>query len=453
MPAPDFVGQQVPIPARRSESALTQRSVRWFFHPVSTPGRLTAIMASVDNQPPEPAMSARTGQTAPEAISATGAPIRLCVMATVDATIQHLCRGRLEYLQARGFEVTVVCAPTARRAEIEARGVRLHPAPMSRAVAPWQDARAVWNLWRFFRKERFDLIEVSTPKAALVGSLAAWLARAPCLVHLLRGLVYERQKRLTHWMVRLSLTVPCRLAHLVIGVSPSLRAQALRDRLCGPDRIVVLGHGSSNGVDLQRFAPQPAEVGAEVRARCNIPPDALVIGFVGRMTADKGLVELVDAFGELGGRCAQLYLLVVGDYDERDRPPARVRETIATDPRIKHVGFSDEPAPFYAAMDVLALPSYREGCANVLLEASATGTAVVTTDVTGCRDAIAENVSGLMVPVQNVAALRDALERVLRDAELRQRLGHAGRDWIEQHFEQRTVWQLYERQYRDLVQR
>jgi glycosyltransferase involved in cell wall biosynthesis len=380
----------------------------------------------------------------------------MCVIVTVDITLLNLCRGRFEYFTRHGFEVTAVCAPTPHADELRSRGIRLHTAPLARAMAPGRDLAALWNLWRFLRRERFDLVEVSTPKAALVGSIAAWLARVPCVVQLLRGLAYEDQGRIERLLLRWSQKLSCSLPHRVVAISQSLRDKVVADGVCRPDKITVLGEGSSNGIDLDYFTPAQAgvhdPVGMPDRRRAHdLPADAVVIGFVGRMTGDKGITELIDAFVDLAASRPDVYLLLVGDYEARDQPPTRTVQAISEHPRIRHVGWRQDTRPYYAAMDIFALPSYREGLGHALLEAAAMRLPTVTSDVTGCRSAIVAGTTGFLVPPKDTAALRDALATLIDDPDLRRRMGAAGRQRIERSFASEVVWSLQEQEYRRLL--
>lgn len=377
--------------------------------------------------------------------------IRLCMIVTVDITILNLNRGRLEYLTEHGFDITVVCAPTPHAAAIEARGVRLHTAPLTRAISPLRDLRALWNLYRFLCRERFDLVEVSTPKGALIGSLAAKLSRSRCLVHLLRGLAYEGKVGPAARLLRLAHRVPCRLADCVISISDSTLEHACRDGICSREKIVVLGHGSSNGVDLERFSPATNDARRKIRMELGLGDDAVLAGFVARLTRDKGVVELVDAFTTLSETKPDLRLLVVGDYEENDRPPQRVIDVIAEHPRIIHVGWRDNTPTYFGAMDFFVLPTHREGFGTVLLEAAAMGLAVITTDAAGWWGAIKEDEDALCVPVGNTEVLRDAMATLAGDIELRRRLGLAGRGKVERFFDCRAVWSSQEQEFRRLV--
>lgn len=377
--------------------------------------------------------------------------IRLCVIATIGKSVQILYAGRLEFFMANGFEVTVVCASSELDDAIRARGVRLRTVPLTRAITPLKDLGALVCLYRFLRREHFDVVEISTPKAALLGSLAAWLARSPCLVHILRGLEYEGKGGLLGVIVRTATWIPCRLAHVTFAVSPSVRAQICADGLGKPDCIRVLGAGSAKGVDLARFSPERRGEGRAVRKAHRIPPDAVVIGFVGRMTRDKGVDELTKAFRELHKEFEQAVLLVIGDYEKRDRPSEETIHILSTHEGVRHVGWQADVVPFMAAMDIFALPTHREGFPNVLLEATAMEIPTVTTDATGARDASVDGKTGLQVPVGEVNSLREALARLVRDASLREAMGFAGRKWVCEHFDQTDVWRRYVEEYRAFV--
>jgi glycosyltransferase involved in cell wall biosynthesis len=393
------------------------------------------------------------GNTASSRASLSHGPrrIRLCIIATIGKSIQVLYAGRLEFFMANGFEVTVVCASSELDDAIRARGVRLFTVPFTRAITPLQDLRALVRLYQFLRREHFDLVEVSTPKAALLGSIAARLARSQPIVHMLHGLAYQGKRGLLGSILRTSTRIPCRLSDVTLSVSPSVRDEACKDGIADPARICVLAAGSANGVDLERFSPQRRMSGAAVRETYGIAPDAVVIGFVGRMTRDKGIEELAEAFRGLATESLNAVLLLVGDYEHRDHPAKSTVDFLSSNSGVRQVGWQTDVVSFMAAMDVLVLPTYREGFPNVLLEAAALGIPTVTTDATGARDAVVDGVTGLRVGVGNVLELREVLASLIRDAALREAMGRAGRHWVSEHFDQRHVWQLQVEEYRRLA--
>jgi glycosyltransferase involved in cell wall biosynthesis len=384
-------------------------------------------------------------------VAGVSVPIRLCVLATIGKSIQVLYAGRLEHLSANGFEITAVCASSEDDAAISSRGVRLKTFPFTRAITPWADVRAVLQLYQFFRRERFDLVEVSTPKAALLGSLAAWLARCPRQIHILHGMPYEGERGLLRTLLKIATSIPCRLADVTFAVSPSMRDRVCAEGLASAKSVRVLGAGSANGVDVRRFSPERIPLGEEFRAKNGIPADAVVLGFVGRLTHDKGVEELAHAFVAVHEQEPSVVLLVVGDYEHRDRPSAKIVRVLATHPGVRHVGFLADVIPAMAAMNVVVLPTHREGLGNVLLEAAALGLPTVTTDATGARDAIVAGVTGLQVGVGDARALTEALVRLVRDPALRERMGSAGRAWVCEQFDQREVWRRQVREYRVLA--
>lgn len=378
--------------------------------------------------------------------------LRLGIMTTVGLTIDHLYHDRFEYLQEQGFDITVICNAGPYADSIRARGVELIDVPMQRAIRPWSDARLILRLWGLLKRARLDILEVSTPKGALLGSLAGRLAGVPALVHILRGLVYEGKAGLTARLVRLAAWVPCRIADVTFSVSPALRDKAIADGLGTAEKVQVLGHGSFKGIDTTRYNPDCRAAGRAVRQKYDIPDDALVLGFIGRMTRDKGLHELTQAFRELRGEQPNLMLLLVGDYDERDQPPAELRAYLADEPNVRHVGWQEDVVPFLGAMDVLVLPTYREGFCNVVVEAGASGLPTVTTSTTGCRDTSVPGETGYQVPVGDADAVRDAVRELIRDPELRRRMGVAGHAWVHAHFGRGAVWQRFADEYRRRAQ-
>ena len=377
----------------------------------------------------------------------TGIP-RLVIGITHPQTCLVL-RGRLRALREAGFDLTLVASPGRLLDEAGwSEGVTTVGIPIERGIAPLRDFVSLIRLWALLRRIRPDAAEFSTPKAGLLGMLAAWFARVPHRVYLLRGLKLETSsgfERLVLWVAE---WLSCAASQTVLCTSQSVCQKALALKIAARDKLRVLGDGSSVGVDIERFRPGPSDV----RKRFGIGDDAQVIGFVGRMTRDKGLPELVAAFETILSEVPDAWLLLVGWFDEaEDALDAGLRKRILEHPRIAYTGFVDDTAPYYRAMDVMILPTMREGFPNVVLEASASGVAVITTLATGSRDAVVPEVTGLLVPVACPEAIEEAALRLLHDRELRRRMGIAGRAWVVAHFNREHVLRLNVEFYRQLV--
>jgi glycosyltransferase involved in cell wall biosynthesis len=345
--------------------------------------------------------------------------------------------GRLSALRAAGFQVSVLSAPGERldrMAEID--GVATLPLPMHRGISPVADSIALMRMIRLVRRVKPDIVEFSTPKAGLLGSVAAFICRVPARIYFLRGLKLETahglKRALLTWAERLSASC----AHVVLCNSRSLREQALTHRVAPRSKMILLGEGSSNGVDVTRFAPGPSQV----RSQFGIPGDAPVIGFAGRLTMDKGLPELLEAFTGILRRIPNAYLLLVGWFDAaEDAVECGLRARVESHPRIVLTGYVSDTAPFYRAMDFLILPSWREGFPNVVLEAAASGLPVIATLSTGCCDAVIPEVTGLLVPPGCPEAICEAAVSMIRDPEGRGRMGHAARSWVVENYSDRRI--------------
>jgi glycosyltransferase involved in cell wall biosynthesis len=236
----------------------------------------------------------------------------------------------------------------------------------------------------------------------------------------------------------------------VLCVSSSVRQVAVDSRLCRPDKITVLAQGSINGVDaVQRFNGARVQNAQreEARRRCNIPADAPVLGFIGRIVRNKGIAELAGAWSQLRHMFPDLHLLLVGPQETQDPIPVEVERALRNDPRVHLLGEEWNTPPLYAIMDVLVLPTYREGLPTVLLEAAGMKVPVVATHVPGCIDVVEDGVTGMLVPPYDASRLAGAISIYLLDAELRTRHGTAARDRILREFRPEEVWQAIHKEY------
>jgi glycosyltransferase involved in cell wall biosynthesis len=357
--------------------------------------------------------------------------------------------GRLRALGDAGFRVTLVSSPSELLDRTAAnQGVEAVVVPMRRRIAPVSDLLALMRLWRLLRQLKPDLTEFSTPKAGLLGNLAARLAGVPVRVYMLRGLKLERSRGFKRWVLLTAERVAASCAHVVLCNSASLRAEALRLRIAPLAKLQLLGEGSTNGVDVERFSPGSSHV----REELGIARDAPVVGLVGRLTRDKGVPELVEAFDVIIRKVAGAQLLLVGWFDAaEDALDDKLRAQIVNHPQIHLTGFVEDTAPYYRAMDVMVLPTWREGFPNVVLEAAATGIPVVTTISTGSRDSVVPEVTGLLIPPGYPEAITEAVLRLLRDADRRQRMGQAARTWVIEHFADDRVLGLTQAFYTSLL--
>jgi glycosyltransferase involved in cell wall biosynthesis len=365
-------------------------------------------------------------------------------------------QGQPEYFQNSGFDVTVL-RPEKRSGEWEVPrpdGVRVLEVPMEREISPVRDIRSICHLWGILRTLRPTVTNVGTPKAGLLGGFAAWLNRVPCRFYTLHGLRFETTTGLRRKLLILAERLACRFAHRVVCVSHSVREKAIASGLVDRERALIFGAGSCNGVDVARFAPTQQRIwrAAELRRQFGIPADAPVALFVGRLTCDKGIAELIEAFLQLENRIPNLRLLLVGSFEDGDPLPEDIRKRLETHDRVILAGPVNDTAPYYAMADVLVLPSHREGLPTVVLEAHAAGKPVIGAAATGIVDLLVDGETGLLFPVGDVSSLANAIARLIEDKALARKLADAGRDQVKRKFRQELIWAALRREYLKVLQ-
>jgi glycosyltransferase involved in cell wall biosynthesis len=333
----------------------------------------------------------------------------------------HFLRGQIAYMKNQGIEVHGVSSPGVHLDEVVTREkIPMHPVGMNRLISPFADLRALYQLYYIFRKHKPHIVHAHTPKGGLLGILAARLARVPVIIYGMRGLPFTTATGLKRKILWLSEFLSSHLAHQVMAVSFSTRKRAIEEGFCSYKKIVVFGKGSSNGVDsFGRFNPDrlPPGIRKQMRQQYDIPVGSPVVGYVGRIVRDKGIIEIEEAWQYLRTQFPELHLLLIGLIESQDPVPTEVLARLQADPRVKFIcGEYDMPA-LYAAMDILILPTYREGLPNTPLEAAAMNLPVVTTNVDGCPEAVLDQVTGLIIPPRDSKALAAAIEKLVANPE------------------------------------
>jgi glycosyltransferase involved in cell wall biosynthesis len=373
---------------------------------------------------------------------------------TVPMSLTFL-RGQVGFMKARGLRMHAITSPGP---ELEAFGVRegvgTTAVEMHRRVTPIRDLRATARLVRALRQLRPTIVHAHTPKGGLLGMIAALSARVPVRIYHMRGLPYTGATGFRRLILRMTERVSCALAHRVLCVSHALRAQAVGEGLCEAEKILVIAGGSGNGVDSGiRFNPDllPPDARHATRQRFAIPDEATVIGFIGRIVRQKGIVELAEAWSTVKVRHPTARLLLVGPFEPEDALPAHVEAGLRNDPRVHLAGLDWNTAAMLAAMDVVVLPTYREGFPNVPLEAAAMGLPVVATTIPSCAEAVLDEQTGLLVPPRDASALAHALARYLDDPVFRRKHGAAGQKRVRAEFQQERIWRGILEQYEGLA--
>lgn len=368
---------------------------------------------------------------------------KLVYVATHPVSADLLLRGQLAFMREHGFDVTVVAAPGPALDRVEAREkIHTERVDMAREIDPRSDVRALGRLIAVLRRLGPDIVNAGTPKGGLLGMMAARALNVPVRIYLLRGLRLETLGGIKRSILQGTERVASACAHDVVCVSQSLARVVAEGGHASRAKLTVLGEGSSNGVDLERFSFTDARAreGRSRLAALGVPDDAPVAGFVGRLAHDKGIDELLDAFARV--RCtipAAHLLLVGGDLADEDAPRDLV-ERVRRAENVTPIPAVTDLAPLYATMRVLVLPSFREGFPNVVLEAAAMGVPCVGFRSTGVVDAIVDGETGALAARGDRDELAEKLLSFMRDAELARVRGAAARVRVETSFSNTVVW-------------
>jgi len=326
---------------------------------------------------------------------------------------------------------------------------------MTRAINPFADTVALAKIWRLLRKIRPSIVQTRTPKAGLLGMIAARLAHVPVRIYTVEGLPIISQRPPVRAVLAITEWLSCRLATQVICVSRSVRRFMIANRLCPSGKARTLGSGHLSGVDAERFDPgaHGAADRSRIRNAYGIPGGALVVGYIGRLVPDKGIAELASSWETLRAEFPQAHLFLCGYFEPVHPVARRLAAKLTSDPRIHLTGrwLNDMPA-VYAAIDVCVLPTYREGLSTVALETGAMGVPIVATRVPGCVDAIRNGITGLLVEPRDVDALTSAVRRLLQSQELRATLGRAAREFVSRRFSEPTTSRLVLNEYLRLIE-
>jgi glycosyltransferase involved in cell wall biosynthesis len=369
--------------------------------------------------------------------------LRILQMCAVDFTVRQFLLPLVDALTEDGNEVDIACAEGPYFPELIQRGYRMINNPIDRSMHIGRHAWEVVRTLRLLRRRRYDVVHVHTPVASLVGRLAARLAGVEAIIYTAHGFYFHDEMPV--WKRRLFVGLErfgswC--GHRILCVSDEDRQAAIKLGVARASQIETI----YNGIDTAHFnrARFSVEARRMLRGQLRIPLDALVVGVVGRMVREKGLMELAEAAGLLATKHPQLHLLIVGDelpsdHDGVKQALLRRLAEVGMADRVTMPGLVPDPAPLLAAMDIFTLPSYREGMPISLLEAMAMELPCVTTDVRGCREEVVAGVSGWIVPSRSSNGLAASLDEALADPKEALRRGKAARLRVLEHFDLKRI--------------
>ena len=375
------------------------------------------------------------------------------LLSTTSNTSIVLLKGQGAFLRNKGYEVIYSTNEGIRaRNLISEEDLFFAPIPFSREINFFNDIYCLILACKILIKYKPNIVNAGTPKAGLIYMLASKIMGIKVRIFTLRGLRSNTLKGLKGKLVQLFEKISCSCATNIIAISPSLKEEAIRLNLSSPNKIIVFLKGSSNGVDLKRFNISE-EIIAKANTKkkeCTFSDHVFIFGYIGRITKDKGIEEMIIAFEKL----SQIYdikLLLVGPFEEENKINIDCIEKIKHNRDIIEIGYTSD-IPLYSYMfDVLILASYREGFGNVVIEAAAMGTPAIVSDIPGAKDSIENNETGLLIKPKNSDSLYASMKFYIENREIVKLHGQNARKRVEKYFANEIIWTEQDRFYRSLI--
>ncbi|GMQ23523.1 glycosyltransferase family 4 protein [Algoriphagus sp. oki45] len=381
---------------------------------------------------------------------------KLIRITTVPISLKLLLAGQMKFMKEKGWEVIMVSADGREVAQvIKNEGVRHEVIPFSRKITPVQDLKCIAQLVKLFKREKPDIVHTHTPKAGLLGMIAANLAGVKIRIHTLAGIPAMAAEGSKKGLLENAEKWTYSNATEVWPNSKGLLDFVVESGLCPAGKLRLIGRGSSNGIDLEKFNRENLKENHLVAATMRILPgdQDFIILTVGRLVRDKGIEELVDAFLE-SKIVNRSKLVLLGSFEQELNPlsPATI-QTIQDHPRIVQIDWTDHVSHYLALADVLVHPSHREGFPNVLLEAGAMQVPVICSDIIGNRDLISQQKTGLIFPVKEAPVLKEALEFAFVKREKMAEYADQLYLEVKEHFERNRMHELIFNEYQRLIEK
>ncbi len=354
--------------------------------------------------------------------------MKVCQLCAVDFTLKNFLLPLIDGMHRDGWQVIAVCSDGPFVGDLRRRGYAVETVSIARSMNPLSALRSTLALIRLFRRERFDILHVHTPVAALIGRVAARLVGIPLVIYTAHGFYFHNE--MPRWKRSLFIALERfggRFSNILFSQSSEDAADAVRQGIAPAARVLAIG----NGVDVSRFDPGAVGSGAALRAELGIPLDAFVVGLIGRQVREKGVGEFLRAAEILAQSHPQAWFLLVGERLASDHATGVEAELtsagVALGSRLVTLGLRSDVPQLLAAMDLFCLPSWREGMPRTIIEAMMMAKPVVATDIRGSREEVVPEETGLLVPLKAPEQLAAAIERFILNPDWGRALGAAGR--------------------------
>ncbi len=359
--------------------------------------------------------------------------------------LRYLLPGQMRFMAANGFDVLMISADGKELTEvIENEQCPHRVVPMTRKITPLQDLKCLFQLISIFRKEKPDIVHTHTPKAGLLGMLAAKFCGVNIRIHTVAGLPLMVEKGFTYQLLKFIEKLTYASANQVWPNSRSLLQFIAENKLCKAGKLTIIGKGSTNGIDINRFNKESLDekISVQVKNEINYSSQNKYLLCIGRLVVDKGIVELVHVFSALQKNEPSLKLVLVGEYEtELDPLPATTLQEIETNPSIIHISWTNQVEYYMQLANYFVFPSHREGFPNVLLQAGLMELPVICSHITGNIDLITHNETGLIFDSGNEQQLLGLLQYAWDHPQQMQTMSKKLKQEIKENYLRENIWQ------------
>ncbi|MBK8519611.1 MAG: glycosyltransferase family 4 protein [Chitinophagaceae bacterium] len=380
---------------------------------------------------------------------------KLIRITTVPMALRYLLPGQMRFMAGNGFDVLMISADGKELAEvIEMEQCRHIIVPMTRKITPLADLNCLFRLIKIFRKEKPDIVHTHTPKAGLLGMLAAKICGVKVRIHTVAGLPLMVEKGFKYQLLKFIEKLTYAAASQVWPNSHSLMHFISKNKLCQTTKLSIIAKGSTNGIQINRFSKEHLDEKLihEIKEQIHYSAEQTYLLCIGRLVKDKGLVELVHVFTQLQKDNANLKLILVGEYEHALDPlPAATLLEIENDPSIIHINWSNRVEYFMHLANFFVFPSHREGFPNVLLQAGSMGLPVICSHITGNIDIVTNNETGLIFESGNEQQLLKLLQYALLHPQHMQDMAKKLQQQVSENYRQENIWQNMLQAYKSLV--
>ncbi len=369
--------------------------------------------------------------------------MKILHVVNVSFVIPYFFGNQIDYFNKNGHDIYIVCSSSNDLIKFSKKyNFKFKTIDISRDINIITDARTFFELYKFISEEKFDVVVGHTPKASLFAMLASFFNYTPRRIYFRHGLMFETAKGVKKYIFKLIEKITSFFSTKVICVSNSILQKSLEMKLSSKNKTILLLNGTCNGIDYENvFNPELLNENLlnSYKLKYNFKKEDIIIGFIGRIVQDKGILELLEAWEILKVKHVNLKLLLIGPLEKRDGIDNSLITKIYSDNRIVFTGMIYDTNIHYKLMNIFILPSYREGFPTVVLEASSMKLPVITTNKTGCIDSILNNVTGLYCDL-NPESIVECVEKYIFDKNLANTHGENGRQFVINNFNQILIW-------------